>query len=190
MLSPRIFIAAALAAFPLASGFLFRATTSNKFNRRETTHLFDHSSATIFQVGDAVTVTEDVMKAGRNLRGLSGEVVETWEKCDVDPTCCCAELVDDGLCVRVKFAADDKNELFANDTFSHYFAESELVKNRRVDNDKEDDGEVEGRDGRSSPPVAFDGLSCTAFKLDKLKMGEQAKRIAAFQQSRHYQVNE
>jgi adenine/guanine phosphoribosyltransferase-like PRPP-binding protein len=46
----------------------------------------DHSSATVFQVGDTVVVVDDVMKMGRNLRGLTGTVVETWEKCDVDPT--------------------------------------------------------------------------------------------------------
>ncbi len=46
----------------------------------------DHSSATVFKVGDSVTVVEDVMKAGRNLKGLTGKVIETWEKCDVDPT--------------------------------------------------------------------------------------------------------
>eukprot|EP00956_Cyclotella_meneghiniana_P031067 scaffold80492_cov75-Cyclotella_meneghiniana.AAC.1 len=37
---------------------------------------------------------------GRNLKGLDGIVVETWEKCDVDPTCCCAEWVDEGLSVQ------------------------------------------------------------------------------------------
>ena len=35
----------------------------------------DHSCATVFQVGDAVTVIEDVMKAGKNLKGLSGTVM-------------------------------------------------------------------------------------------------------------------
>jgi len=46
----------------------------------------DHSSATRFKVGDSVVVIDDVMKMGRNLKGLDGTVVETWEKCDVDPT--------------------------------------------------------------------------------------------------------
>ena len=46
----------------------------------------DHSSATRFQIGDSVIVVDDVMKMGRNLKGLDGIVVETWEKCDVDPT--------------------------------------------------------------------------------------------------------
>jgi hypothetical protein len=46
----------------------------------------DHSSATRFQIGDTVKVVEDVMKMGRNLKGLDGIVIETWEKCEVDPT--------------------------------------------------------------------------------------------------------
>ncbi|KAL7530187.1 hypothetical protein ACHAXR_003351 [Thalassiosira sp. AJA248-18] len=138
----------------------------------------DHSCATIFQKGDTVTVMEDVMKAGKNLKGLSGTVIETWEKCDVDPTCCCAEWVDEGLAVHVRFTVDDEegNGLFANDTFIHYFAESELVK-KKEDLDS-------SNSSSSSSDVAFDGLSCKAFKLDKLSMGEQAKRIAAFEESR------
>lgn len=53
-------------------------------SRKSTTlRMGDHSSATLFQVGDMVTVVEDVMKAGKNLRGQSGLVIETWEKCEV-----------------------------------------------------------------------------------------------------------
>ncbi|KAL7534086.1 hypothetical protein ACHAWF_004714 [Thalassiosira exigua] len=146
------------------------ATAAPSASGTSTTRLFmgDHSSATIFQVGDRVTVVEDVMKAGKNLKGLSGTVVETWEKCEVDPTCCCAEWVDEGLSVHVRFVVDGNgNDLFANDNFVHYFAESELVS-EKLDSD----------------PVAFDGLSCKAFKLDKLSMGAQAKRIADFEKSR------
>jgi len=106
-----------------------------------------------------------------------------WEKCDVDPTCCCAEWVDEGLAVHVRFNANNENALFANDTFIHYFAESELIKKKDDvpinTNDKEDDDNKQ-----QSTSVAFDGLSCTAFKLDKLSMGEQARRIAAFEESK------
>eukprot|EP00571_Detonula_confervacea_P001947 CAMPEP_0172321412 /NCGR_PEP_ID=MMETSP1058-20130122/43306_1 /TAXON_ID=83371 /ORGANISM="Detonula confervacea, Strain CCMP 353" /LENGTH=140 /DNA_ID=CAMNT_0013036915 /DNA_START=237 /DNA_END=659 /DNA_ORIENTATION=- len=136
--------------------------------------------ATRFRIGDIVTVMEDVMKAGKNLNGLSGKVIETWEKCDVDPTCCCAEFVDEGLAVRVRFNVDNvemENDLFANDTFIHYFAESELIlKKEDLGNSSDDE--------KQQPAVAFDGMSCKAFKLDKLSMGEQAKRIAAFEASR------
>ncbi|KAL9187409.1 hypothetical protein ACHAXT_001512 [Thalassiosira profunda] len=142
----------------------------------DATRLFmgDHSSATRFNVGDAVTVVDDVMKAGKNLKGLSGTVIETWEKCEVDPTCCCAEWVDEGLAVHVRFAAEG-SDLFANDAFIYYFAESELIIKKNDDADAEEE---------SSINVAFDGMSCKAFKLDKLKMGEQARRIAAFEESR------
>lgn len=37
----------------------------------------DHSAATLFEIGDTVTVVEDVIKAGRNLNGLSGTVIQT-----------------------------------------------------------------------------------------------------------------
>ena len=112
-------------------------TQLNKCINGYQTRLFmDHSSATLFEVGDTVKVIDDVMKSGRNLNGMIGEVTFTWEKCDVDPTCCCAEWVDEGLSVHVKFNVDDENNkeegesLFANDTFIHYFAESELVKKK------------------------------------------------------------
>ena len=35
--------------------------------------------------------------------------------------------------------------------------------------------------GEGNQDVAFDGVSCKAFKLDKLSMGEQARRIAEFE---------
>ncbi len=89
-------------------------------------------------MGDAVTVVEEVAKAGKSLRGLSGVVVETWEKCDVDPTCCCAEWVDEGLSIRVKFSANGRvgSDLFANDYFFHYFAESELLTKKESEFDR------------------------------------------------------
>jgi len=45
------------------------------------------------------------------------------------------------------------------------------------DPDITSDGGGEG----NNQDVAFDGISCAAFKLDKLSMGEQAKRIAEFE---------
>jgi hypothetical protein len=87
----------------------------------------DSSVAYWFSVGDSVQVVEDVMKAERNLRGWRGRVVETWEKCDVDPTCCCAEQVDTGMAVRVQFEQQEQGEP-NEEPFFHYFAESELVK--------------------------------------------------------------
>jgi hypothetical protein len=128
----------------------------------------DHSASYWFQVGDLVKVVDDVPKAGINLKNRQGKVVETWEKCDVDPTCCCAEQVDLGMAVRVTFEGTESDETASSESFFHYFAESELEK---VVVKKEEE-------------VAFDGMSCVAFKLDQLKMGEQAQRLAAFEASR------
>lgn len=130
----------------------------------------DASSAYWFNAGDSVRVVDDVMKAGANLNGRTGTVVQTWEKCDVDPACCCAEQVDLGMAVRVEFRGDGGKE-----SFLHYFAENELVIV------KDDPTE---RSNSYNQEVPFDGMSCKAFKLQHMKMGEQAKRIAAFEQSR------
>jgi hypothetical protein len=70
-------------------------------------------------------------------------------------------------------------------SFYHYFAESELLK--LIQNHQPvavvDDGEEDAE------PVAFDGMSCVAFKLDQLKMGQQAQRLAAFEASRTAETN-
>eukprot|EP00521_Asterionellopsis_glacialis_P005031 CAMPEP_0195265606 /NCGR_PEP_ID=MMETSP0706-20130129/11526_1 /TAXON_ID=33640 /ORGANISM="Asterionellopsis glacialis, Strain CCMP134" /LENGTH=144 /DNA_ID=CAMNT_0040320061 /DNA_START=253 /DNA_END=687 /DNA_ORIENTATION=+ len=132
----------------------------------------DRSSAYWFKVGDAVRVVEDVSKAGTNLRGRAGIVTKTWEKCDVDPTCCCAENVDEGMNVHVEFPPIN-DEL---EGFVFYFAESELLQ---VDKDEEEESTT---DNTNDTP--FDGLSCTAFKLQQLQGGKQAQRIAAFEASK------
>jgi hypothetical protein len=123
------------------------------------------------------------MKAGSNLKGREGVVIQTWEKCEVDPTCCCAEQVDLGMAVHVKFATEDSCSIIADDFFIHYFAEDELevVKKEQALEDRVGTGASEST---SSSVVAFDGLSCKAFKLDHLKMGKQAQRIAQFEASR------
>ena len=66
---------------------------------------YDASMSTLFSIGNVVrVVASDVTKAGLgSLYNWTGTVVETWEKCDVDPTCCCAEQVDPNLAVRVQF---------------------------------------------------------------------------------------
>ncbi|KAL7476617.1 hypothetical protein ACHAW6_002466 [Cyclotella cf. meneghiniana] len=174
----------------LSHGFIFVPSFFIRKNFVASTALDmgDHSSATLFQVGDTVTVIHDVIKAGKNLKGLRGVVVETWEKCDVDPTCCCAEWVDEGLSVHVKFNVpnNDTNinisSPLENDIFVHYFAESELETNKQTKETAELKRFVSMSQGTSAP---FDGLSCTAFKVEKLKMSEQAQRIASFEKSRN-----
>jgi len=156
----------------------------------------DASSAYWFKVGDKVTVTSSVMKAGVDLRGRDGIVTEAWEKCDVDPTCCCAEFVDDNFAVCVEFRGplqqeqrleqkekpalikgldDDKER-----SFTHYFNENELHKVISVD----ESAKLSDSTDTITSAVPFDGMSCQAFKLDQLQMGEQAKRIAAYEASK------
>jgi len=67
----------------------------------------DHSASSAFDVGSSVQVVEDVFKAGVNLLGRRGQVLENWEKCDVDPTCCCAEQVNPDMAVRVEFPGNE-----------------------------------------------------------------------------------
>lgn len=107
----------------------------------------DLSSANVFQIGAKVKVVSSVIKAGVDLKGRIGIVQESWEKCEVDPTCCCAEFVDEHFAVMVKFdgpidSGDDiigGNEnvnvnatsllpiVGLDDHFTHYFAEEELL---------------------------------------------------------------
>lgn len=136
----------------------------------------DHSASYWFQVGNQVKVVDDVAKNGINLKHRTGKVVETWEKCDVDPTCCCAEQVDTGMAVRVEFQGTEAEET-QEGSFYHYFAEEELLQI------KEDSSEQQSSENTNSV-VPFDGMSCVAFKLDHLKMGQQAQRLAAFEASR------
>ena len=136
----------------------------------------DNSSANVFGVGERVRVVDDVEKAGINLKGRVGTVKETWEKCEVDPTCCCAEFVDDSFAVHVAFDREATDgPITTEDTFVHYFAERELVEEKEAKSDAPTNADEE------QTPVPFDGMSCQAFKLDQLKMGQQAQRIAKYE---------
>ena len=88
----------------------------------------DGSSVTTLAVGDRVRVLAPVARRGASMLGLEGVVRETWEKCEVDPTCCCAELTEDGnLAVTVRLA----NASSADEPeFDAYFAEDELQRLR------------------------------------------------------------
>ena len=137
----------------------------------------DNSSANAFSVGDRVRVVDVVEKAGINLQGRVGTVKETWEKCEVDPTCCCAEFVDDSYAVHVTFDTDQATDgpITTEATFVHYFAERELIEDKMMEND------LPTNVDEQQAPVPFDGMSCQAFKLDQLKMGQQAQRIAKYE---------
>ncbi len=115
----------------------------------------DRSASMAFRVGDRVRVTEDLVYRDMNLKHRRGIVVETWEKCEVDPTCCCAEQVDVNMAVRVEFLQED------GVAFTHYFGEDELS---RVGYKNE----------------AFDGMTCTAFKLEQLERNQHPRSIASY----------
>jgi hypothetical protein len=146
----------------------------------------DTSASYWFSVGDSVQVVEDVYKFQTNLRGKHGTVIEVWEKCDVDPTCCCAEQVDRGMAVHVQFSNTDdddsnlaKRSLVSNETdsFSHYFAEDELVKVTPSDHANSVSATV------TNAYSSFDGMSCTAFKLQQLDYGSKPRKIASYDPS-------
>jgi len=127
-----------------------------------------------------VRVVDDVIKAGHSLRGRVGRVLETWEKCDVDPTCCCAEQVDPNMAVRVEFRGTESDPSGGESSFTHFFAEGELVK---LPDQLEAESAVSG-DSVDKSDVPFDGMSCVAFKLDQLNVDEKPRRIASFEPSR------
>jgi hypothetical protein len=87
----------------------------------------DRSSSYWFSPGDKVKVIQSVQKAGFNLKGRVGKVAESWEKCDIDPICCCAEQVECDLAVEVRFNGTEGDPL-GNGSFQFGFNENELHK--------------------------------------------------------------
>ena len=120
-----------VATLSSSSSFVHRRPLLDSRNRflrpqpqRQTISRRDASASYWFQLGDTVkVVADDVEKAGTNLRDRVGTVIETWEKCDVDPTCCCAEQVDVNMAVRVEFQGTEADPTIMDQSFRHYFAE-------------------------------------------------------------------
>lgn len=77
----------------------------------------DSSSVTWFRDGDRVRVAASIVVNGVELKGQEGVCVDVWEKCEVDPHCCCAELAEEMVAVTVRFARLN---------ITYYFAEDEL----------------------------------------------------------------
>lgn len=82
----------------------------------------DRSAITSFRVGDRVQVLGS-QRVGR--------VSSVWEKCDVDPHCCCAELAWDAPIGVQLDARPGPAEGAAPPVPTAYFAEDELVKMHR-----------------------------------------------------------
>lgn len=99
-------------------------------------------------------MSNDVPKAGVNLRNRVGKVVSgkmswrynrtnlshSYQRCSmilIDPdvekmryrpyTCCCAEMVDLGMAVRVEFCGTEADENDVNASFYYFFAEEEIL---------------------------------------------------------------
>jgi hypothetical protein len=92
-----------------------RRTTLNKKQHHGTILLMKDGStaSTYVTVGSRVRVCKDVwhspLHASRfNANGLVGTVTSIWDKCEVDPHCCCAELAHEAP-IEVSFAIDPSN---------------------------------------------------------------------------------
>jgi hypothetical protein len=58
------------------------------------------TASTYYSLGDRVKVLIDVWhqpvgKQRYTSKGLEGVIIDVWDKCEVDPHCCCAELAFD-----------------------------------------------------------------------------------------------
>ena len=86
----------------------------------------DASAVTYFRNGDEVQVVcDEVTRKGSKLGGLRGRCVDVWEKCEVDPTCCCAEQVEEAHAVTVEF-----QPFLLGEGYRYWFDEDELRKVR------------------------------------------------------------
>ena len=89
----------------------------------------DASTASVFfSVGDKVRIIKDVWHRPQSLPSfnsidLEGTVCEVWEKCEVDPHCCCAELAFDAP-IQVRFLG---NQYISDiDNWTAHFAMDEI----------------------------------------------------------------
>jgi hypothetical protein len=92
-----------------------RRTTLNKRQPHGTILLMKDGStaSTYMTVGSRVRVCKDVWhnpvhSMRFNANGLVGTVTSIWDKCEVDPHCCCAELAHEAP-IEVSFATDPSN---------------------------------------------------------------------------------
>ena len=88
------------------------------------------TASTYFDVGDKVRVVMDVWHKPRtqapySSKDLEGVILSVWEKCEVDPSCCCAELAFDAP-IEVQFHG---NQYDANaHTWTAHFALNEIQR--------------------------------------------------------------
>mmetsp|Transcript_18230 Transcript_18230/g.18295 ORF Transcript_18230/g.18295 Transcript_18230/m.18295 type:complete len:128 (+) Transcript_18230:89-472(+) len=92
----------------------------------------DASTIGYFRIGDSVRIISDVPHRSQNgtsfcSNGFTGKVVEVWEKCEVDPHCCCAELAFDAP-IQVQFTGEKVKQLMGSDEWCAHFALDEIEK--------------------------------------------------------------
>lgn len=90
------------------------------------------TASTFFSVGDKVKIVKDVWHRPQSLPSfnsfdLEGTVCEVWEKCEVDPHCCCAELAFDAP-IQVRFFGNQYNSDMDNWTAHFAMDEIQVVK--------------------------------------------------------------
>ena len=73
------------------------------------------------------------------------------------------------MAVRVKFQGTEADPNAKDTSFVFYFAEDELIKDQPQPQQQQQYQEKPGG-------VAFDGMSCTAFKMEHLQAGGQKPR--------------
>ena len=113
-----------------ASSFIQRRSSSSLSMRDGST------SSNYFKVGEQVRVSTDVWhrpphasKPSFSSKGREGSVVQVWEKCEVDPACCCAELAFDAP-IEVRFEGDDYDE--TSSFWTAFFAVDEIESCERM----------------------------------------------------------
>ena len=88
------------------------------------------TASTYFDVGDKVRIVMDVWhkpqtQAPFSSKDLEGVILSVWQKCEVDPSCCCAELAFDAP-IEVQFQG---NQYDANArTWTAHFALNEIQR--------------------------------------------------------------
>jgi len=102
----------------------------NRVNRHSISMRDGSSRAVFYQIGDKVKVVENVYHSPPynekfNSLGLEGIVKDIWEKCEIDPHCCCAELAFDAP-IEVLF----NNNLYYPDKpqWTGFYSEDEIQK--------------------------------------------------------------
>ena len=87
-----------------------------------------------FSLGDKVIVVKDTwhyksIGNGEKFssKGISGVVTDVWEKCEVDPHCCCAELAFDAP-IEVTFNRNQLPNEIIEAQWSARFAVDEIRK--------------------------------------------------------------